>query len=344
MNTLLQIHPTREAPLKTTNDLEFSLESIRADLADRIYKSTPGMAAMGERGRRVASMGVQMHLEHLEAAATLQVPEVFSAYISWLMAMLDANGVPPQVVSATLAMLKEACDGLPLGDARSHVESALIAGLGVLASESRGQVEAPGAEAAELVDYLIAGRRTELLGACAKLVSRDGPRAALLVLAGAQHEVGERWMRGEISIGSEHRATALTQLALTTLAPFTAGSLGPRPMGSALVACPEGEWHSTGPRIAADLMELAGFEVEFLGASSPPSEIVAVAREIDAGLVALSATYLASAKEVRRTADLLREELPKARLVAGGWGARKLGPAELGVDMVVGEDFDGRFP
>ena len=57
----------------------------------------------------------------------------------------------------------------------------------------------------------------------------------------------------------------------------------------ALVACVEGELHDIGARMVADLLELDGFAVRFLGADVPTDSLLALLREEPPRLPVLSA-------------------------------------------------------
>jgi methanogenic corrinoid protein MtbC1 len=189
----------------------------------------------------------------------------------------------------------------------------------------------------------VTGDRQALLDLVCRWQAEGGVAYALRQVARVQNEVGEAWLRNEISVAQEHRATALAQLALSLLAPHTAGAPGPRPRGRAVVCCAEGDWHAVGPRIAADLLELEGFEVEFLGANTPVSELLGSCREVRPALVGIGCAPLAALPAARAAAEAVRRELPTTRVVVGGRAARIAGAEPLGADRVVPQDFDGRF-
>jgi MerR family transcriptional regulator, light-induced transcriptional regulator len=92
------------------------------------------------------------------------------------------------------------------------------------------------------------------------------------VIAPAMWRIGELWEQGEISVADEHLATALTHQAM-------AGIYGPslghkvKP-GRILMAAVEGEQHALGLRMAADVVELAGYETIYLGADVPTADLL----------------------------------------------------------------------
>ena len=106
------------------------------------------------------------------------------------------------------------------------------------------------------------------------------------VLSGAQQEIGRLWQENQISVAEEHMATAITQLALAHLYPRM-----PRREENGkkvLVACVQGETHELGARMGADLLEMYGFDVRFLGADVPTERLVQAATSFAPDLVVLS--------------------------------------------------------
>lgn len=57
-----------------------------------------------------------------------------------------------------------------------------------------------------------------------------------------------------------------------------------------LLAAPAGEHHGLGLRIVADLLELSGFHVVYLGADTPTGALVVAVAEHEPSLVGLSLT------------------------------------------------------
>src|SRR5690348_11552882 len=75
----------------------------------------------------------------------------------------------------------------------------------------------------------------------------------LSVLTPALDEIGRRWETGEIGVAWEHRASAITEGILGTLAPRM--RVPPSSGRLAVVACTEGEMHALGARMVGDFLE-----------------------------------------------------------------------------------------
>jgi methanogenic corrinoid protein MtbC1 len=138
----------------------------------------------------------------------------------------------------------------------------------------------------------------------------------LRMILPAQREVGRLWQENAISVAQEHLATAITQLVMSHLYPHL-----PRvePNGlSVLVACVAGELHDVGARMGADFLEMAGFEVRFLGANVPVDKLLASLREQLPHLLGLSATMHFHQPALRATVAAVREAYPQLPIAVGG--------------------------
>lgn len=140
------------------------------------------------------------------------------------------------------------------------------------------------------------------------------------VIAPAMWRIGERWERGDGSIGEEHLATALTH---RVMAGVYGSSLGHKVMpGRILMASVERDQHALGLRMAADVIELAGYETIYLGADVPTAEILKAVATRSPDVAGLSATMPASAQVLDRAIGELHRLDPSLIVLFGGQGAR----------------------
>ena len=131
------------------------------------------------------------------------------------------------------------------------------------------------------------------------------PDLVLQVIQPAQYEIGRLWQENRISVAQEHLATAVSQLVLAHLYPHLPREA--RRGRTALVATVEGELHDMGARVTADFLEMAGYDVRYLGASVPADHLVAMIEETKPHLLALSTTIPTHLPMVRRTVDRVCE-------------------------------------
>jgi methanogenic corrinoid protein MtbC1 len=187
-------------------------------------------------------------------------------------------------------------------------------------------VNSPPSEAPDLTSlrgrYLeaqLAGDRREAL----RLVIQEGlergasvPQIQLAVIQEAQREIGRLWQENVISIAQEHMATAISAMALSHLydhAPRVSSN-GKKVM----VACVEGELHDFPARLVADALDLAGFDVRYLGASVPTDSLVSMIAGDPPDLLALSVTMTFNVPSLRDAVRRVRAEAPRIRIAIGG--------------------------
>lgn len=157
--------------------------------------------------------------------------------------------------------------------------------------------------------------------AFATLVSAQaqlGRRASVLeVVRPVTAEIGRRWASGEFRIVHEHIASATMKAFLGFLE--DTGENDSRPV--AVVATPAKELHELGALMAAQIAATQGWEVVYLGANSPASEITHAAKTLAADAVLISTVNPAN-DETRAELSVLVEALPeKTALFVGGAAA-----------------------
>ena len=140
------------------------------------------------------------------------------------------------------------------------------------------------------------------------------------VIAGAMHEVGARWEAGEISVADEHLATSIS-FGLVPLVGELNRVASQRREERIVLAAVEGEKHVLGLRMAADLLEAAGFQVFFLGADVPTEALLELLRQRDVSVCGLTATMPHTIERLAETVRRIHEETPVLHVLAGGQAA-----------------------
>lgn len=141
------------------------------------------------------------------------------------------------------------------------------------------------------------------------------------VIAPAMARIGELWEQGEITIADEHLASALN---LKVMASVYAASLPNKPTfdhGRVVLAGVKGDRHGVGLRMAGDVLELAGFEVIYLGEDVTTDELILATSTRAPDVVALAVPTPAARAAAEETIGKLRQQFPKVPLVVGGQGA-----------------------
>lgn len=139
------------------------------------------------------------------------------------------------------------------------------------------------------------------------------------------YEVGQLWEAGKVSVATEHLATAITESLLNLVYPrlFSQPRLGK----SAVVTCTANEYHQIGGKMVADVFELNGWRGYFLGANTPPADLLNLVREKQPDVVTLSLTVYFNLESLLETARKVRAEFPAMPILVGGqafrWGGRE---------------------
>lgn len=165
------------------------------------------------------------------------------------------------------------------------------------------------------------------------LLREEGPVPLMEdLLVPVQLESGRRWQDRRYSVAQEHQVTAMVDelLASTSV-------LLPQPDHDAPVVtlvCAEGEWHATAARMTALRLRHAGWDVRYLGASVPASELESHLRTIAPAAMLLSCTMAAAlVGAAKMVAVAQRVGVP---VVAGGAALQQANGASaaLGADVV----------
>jgi MerR family transcriptional regulator, light-induced transcriptional regulator len=160
--------------------------------------------------------------------------------------------------------------------------------------------------------WLRQNRADEFRQALQQHLIRDGlARGVEDLVAPLCVQVGDGWMRGELSVFQEHLFTELVQSVLReSMAALDAshrGHLGPPRI---LLTTIPNEQHALGLLMAECALALEGCQRVSLGASTPLVEIVDAARQLSVDVVALSFSAHCPRRDVFDSLAQLRRQLP----------------------------------
>ena len=136
------------------------------------------------------------------------------------------------------------------------------------------------------------------------------------VVAPLSQLIGELWISGSITVAHEHLATSVLRTFLLNAArPFGETKQAPR----LVVATPAGQIHELGALLVGAVATHLDWQINYLGASLPATEIAGAARQSRARAVALSLVYPEDDARMEAELKLLRELLPaEVAILAGG--------------------------
>jgi diguanylate cyclase (GGDEF)-like protein len=144
------------------------------------------------------------------------------------------------------------------------------------------------------------------------------------VVAPAMTGIGASWALGEIKIADEHLASALNFKVMASVYSVSLVNRPTEPRGRVLLAGVEGDRHGVGLRMAGDVLELAGFDVLFLGEDLAAADLVTAVLAHPPDLVALAIPTAAAVPAAAATLAELRRSAPDTPVVLGGLGASGL--------------------
>jgi methanogenic corrinoid protein MtbC1 len=137
------------------------------------------------------------------------------------------------------------------------------------------------------------------------------------VFRAALYTIGDLWQANQISVATEHLATAITEAVMSRV---VAPELFARePVGrSIIVSCVVNEFHQIGGRMVADIAEMHGWDSYFLGANTPVPDLVRLTGQRRPDVVGLSVALSSSLPALHETIGLVREIAPGLPVWLGG--------------------------
>jgi MerR family transcriptional regulator, light-induced transcriptional regulator len=170
------------------------------------------------------------------------------------------------------------------------------------------------AQADRLHAAIMAGDETTARHVFARL-ARGVPLTDLCsrIIAPALRRVGDDWASGEVTIGAEHRASAICERLIAARTHQPQG----RPRGIAVVATPPGERHGLPALMATACLREDRWLVHHLAADLPGAEVTALVKETGANLVVLSSATTEAVQGAGQDADEITRSAAGVRVLAG---------------------------
>ncbi|PKP06567.1 MAG: cobalamin-binding protein [Bacteroidetes bacterium HGW-Bacteroidetes-5] len=136
----------------------------------------------------------------------------------------------------------------------------------------------------------------------------------------ALYEVGELWERGEISVASEHMASAIVESILNEL--YSTIISKSRMNNTVVASSVENEAHQIGIKMVADVFEMHGWNVHFLGANTPLKDLIRFIEIVNPKIVALSMSIYFHIHLLEEVINRIRDLFPETLIIVGGQGLR----------------------
>jgi methylmalonyl-CoA mutase cobalamin-binding domain/chain len=303
-------------------------ESLQADavraVTEQLYAAHgPSYADFGPGGRQSCSEDLAYHLEFLRTVLEFGHLQPMLDYLRWLASVLTARSIPVEHVALSLDLLAryfakhmDAISGSVVSSALHTARSRFL--------ESEDQLAASPEEAwpqaAQFELSLLAGQQHEALSVVSECIDSGHSLVEVEqhIIRPSLYHIGERWQANQVTVASEHLATAIAQSIMIV------GLLRSPPPEAIdkriLLACVADNQHAIGLRMVADAFQLAGWDVQYLGADVPTSSIVRHAEDWQPDLIGLSVSFAQQLRVVEQVISRLNERLGIGRpaVIIGG--------------------------
>lgn len=272
-------------------------------------------AQFGERGREACREDIGFHLDFLRPVLEFGLVQPMVDYLRWLSAVLAARDVPSAHLSQSIEWLREFLSQHMEQDDAVIIEAALRLTLtrfqqaSTAGAASSTQMPQAWPECQAFERALLAGDRRGA-GVLLSRALEDGQNlvdAELHMIQPALYSIGQKWQNNQVSVAQEHLATAISQAVMSN-GLMQATDQPPKPNGrKVLLACVEGNYHAVGLQMVADAFQLAGWEVQYLGASVPTPALIRQVIQFRPDLVGLSLAFPQHLRVVKDVMMRLRQ-------------------------------------
>lgn len=266
---------------------------------DSIYQQ------FGERGREACREDITFHLEFLRPVLEFGLLSPMVDYLCWLDSVLVTRGIPTEHLVMSLDWLAEfftenmnSADSLVIANALEASKIKFLEANNTILSSPKSPEPWDGMD--EFEESLLAGNRREAMAIINRFIDSGHSLVdiELHIIQPALYSIGDKWQKNQVSVAQEHMATAIVQSLMTE------GLLKSLPQEAngkkVLLACVEKNNHEVGLRMVADAFQLAGWEVQYLGANIPSLALIKQAVEWKPDLIGLSVSFPQQLKIVKQ--------------------------------------------
>ncbi|MBN1196676.1 MAG: cobalamin-dependent protein [Candidatus Aminicenantes bacterium] len=178
-------------------------------------------------------------------------------------------------------------------------------------------------------EALVSGDRSRCAGTVSQLIDRNITTETIYtdLFQKSLYRIGELWEQSRVSVAVEHLATAITEQLLSQTYPRLLADRRPNNR-RAVISCSVNEYHQVGARMVSDIMESRGWDVWFLGANTPVTDLLEMIQEKKPDVVGLSISIYFNMAPLVRTIDAVRTNFSDLDIIVGGqafrWGGAEL--------------------
>lgn len=187
---------------------------------------------------------------------------------------------------------------------------------------------------AALHHSVLKGNRNGIAAQTRTALEQGEDPSALLqqALLPAINEVGELFDKGKYFLPQLIASAEAMENAIQVLEPLLLRQTDSADMPVVVIATVEGDIHDIGKNLVALMLKNYGFRVIDLGKDVPKEEIIRVAKEKGAKIIALSALMTTTMQRMREVVAYAKEEQVSAKIMIGGAVVTQEYADEIGAD------------
>jgi methanogenic corrinoid protein MtbC1 len=140
------------------------------------------------------------------------------------------------------------------------------------------------------------------------------------VIRHSLYKVGDLWESGQISVASEHLASAIVESILNEQYSIIISQI--KTNKTVVAASVENEVHQIGLKMVSDIFEMSGFNVHYLGANNPLDDLVNFIDTVKPNILAVSVSINYHLNSLEKLIEAIRDKYPNLIIITGGQGLR----------------------
>jgi methanogenic corrinoid protein MtbC1 len=265
------------------------------------------LARFGSNGSRMYVNGIKFHIRYLSECIAISSPTLYNENVAWFNNFLAQFQISTEdVIFAFKSLCRQMQENLSQADGvivSQYIENGIEKlSLGSIQTPSFvGGLDSSDQISSSYLEVLLKGEKQ----AAMKIITdwmKDGTEISEIyveIFQKTQYEIGRLWGLGRINVAQEHYCTAASQSIMSQLfSQMWSRRKQNLPRYRAIVVCVERELHEFGARMLADLLELDGWDVLYLGANTPQASIVQITQDRKPRVLLLSASMVDHVHEV----------------------------------------------
>ncbi len=173
----------------------------------------------------------------------------------------------------------------------------------------------------KFLSYLLEGDFESALNFSDRFIksSEDIENFYLKIVKPALYDVGNLWERGKISVSEEHLATAIVGRLMANIYIKKFKKTKRKSRLKAILTSSPNEYHELGARVVADLLEMNGWDVYYLGANVSSEEVIKLVNKIKPKIVGISVTMPFNIEKAAELIKKIKEvKTAKPKIIVGG--------------------------